>query len=196
MKKFFQLYDQSLCQRVQSYLYHQTYTIETPFNVRSCHFSIPDFTIDSTHLCQISYEFHLSVIGRDADIVLDDIESEFHRLQTKLSQSMSIESDPLIKLARIHRHIYFQFQDPKQQQCLFGQRRSCLTFEQRENIRARWFFTENTFWIMTCFGLSWLFRLIFSCVIRKIVVPVYVQFEGAMPLPITKVDDERNPMAL
>ena len=185
-----------MCQRLQSYLYHQTCVIETPFHIRSCHFNIPDFTIDPTRLCQISFQFHLSVSGRDADVVHDDIEHEFHRLQSKLSQSMTTpnenESNSLIKLARIYRHIYFQFHDSKHQEYLFGQRRTCLTYENRTTMHAKWFLSENTFWIMTCFGLSWLFRLIFACLIRKIIVPVYIQFEGAMPLPTMTIPNETN----
>lgn len=35
---------------------------------------------------------------------------------------------------------------------------------------------------MTCIGLSWLFRAIFSCLITKIIIPIHIEFEGAMPL--------------
>lgn len=190
----FQLYDESICQRFQSFFYHETCSIETPFHTRSFHLNIPDFIIDSTNLCQISFEFHLDIIGRDAEIVRDDIEEEFQRLQTKLSQSMKTsDGDSLMKFARIHRHIYLQFHDAKHQDFLFGQRRTCLTFDNRQKIRGRWFLTENTFWIMTCFGFSWLFRFIFAFLIRKIVVPIQIEIEGAMPLPSRKTT-EMSPM--
>ena len=137
----------------------------------------------------------MALVGRDADIVLSDIEKEFQRLQVKLSQSMHVndsDADSIIQTARIERHIYFQFTDTKQQECFFGPRRTSLAYENKTSIRARWFLTENTFWIMTCLGLSWLFRVLFSCLVRKISVPVYIELEGVRPLQPTAIYDERN----
>jgi hypothetical protein len=60
-------------------------------------------------------------------------------------------------------------------------------------IYCRWFLTENIFWIMTCIGLSWLFRAIFACLITKIIVPIQIELEGAMPLQLheTNLDKEK-----
>jgi hypothetical protein len=169
--------------------------IDTPFQTRFWYLNIPDFSIDPTRLCHIAFRFHLALVGRDADIVLDDIEKEFQRLQVKLTQSVHAndsEANAIIETARIERHIYFQFTDAKQQECFFGPRRASLSYENKTTMRARWFLTENTFWIMTCLGLSWLFRVLFSCLVAKISVPVYIELEGVRPLQPTTIYDERN----
>ena len=139
--------------------------------------NIVDFPIDKNRLCQISFEFNLSIIGRDADIVYDDLNREFQRLETKL-----LNSNDEKKLARLHRHLYIQFKDHSQQDLFFGHRQTCLVYENKMKIYGRWFLTENIFWIMTCIGLSWLFRMIFACLVRKIIVPIEIKWEGAMPL--------------
>ena len=59
-------------------------------------------------------------------------------------------------------------------------------------IYCRWFLNENSFWIMTCIGLSWLFRAIFKCLITTIIVPIHIQLEGAMPLQSITSNNERN----
>jgi len=159
--------------------------IETPFHTRQYYITIPDFLIDKNHLCQILFNFNLSIIGRDADIVYDDIEQEFQRIEIKLLNSIKY-------LARIQRNIYFQFNDLKQQDLLFGQRRTCLVYENKTKIYYRWFLTENIFWIMTCIGLSWLFRAIFACLITKIIVPIKIELEGAMPLQSNMILNEKN----
>jgi hypothetical protein len=96
------------------------------------------------------------------------------------------------KLARIEKHIYFQFNDIKQQDLLLGQRRTCLVYENKMTISFRWFLTENIFWIMTCIGLSWAFRAIFACLITKIIIPIHIELEGAMPLQSNMINDEKN----
>ena len=188
-------YDHSFWQRLQSYFHRRTVMLECPLNIRSYRLFIPDFTIDSERLNQISYRFHLSIVGRDGDILRDDIEQEFHRLQIQLVDSLSNkenELETLNKFARIQRNIFFRFNDPIENDWLLEQRRSCLTYHNRMTTRARWFLTENLFWIFTCIGLSWLFRMIFALFIHKIVIPIYIQFEGAMPLTTTRHSDPTN----
>jgi hypothetical protein len=102
------------------------------------------------------------------------------------------ELNSIKNLARIKRYIHFQFNDIKQQDLLFGQRRTCLVYENKTKIYYRWFLTENIFWIMTCIGLSWLFRAIFACLITKIIVPIQIELEGAMPLQSNMIFNEKN----
>jgi hypothetical protein len=45
---------------------------------------------------------------------------------------------------------------------------------------------------MTCIGLSWLFRAIFACLITKIIVPIKIELEGAMPLQSNMIFNEKN----
>lgn len=158
--------------------------------------NLADFAIDKHRLCQISFEFHLSIIGRDANIVYEDLNREFQRLEMKFIESAD-DFNAIKKLARLERQIYFQLADTKQQDLLFGQRRTCLVYENKMQITGRWFLTENIFWIMTCIGFSWLFRAIFACFITKIVIPIHIELEGAMPLSLIdksmskgKVSDE------
>jgi hypothetical protein len=139
--------------------------------------NVVDFPIDKDRLCQISFEFNLSIIGRDADIVYEDLNREFQCLEMKLLNSTDEK-----QLARFDRHIYFQFKDNSQQDLFFGHRQTCLVYENKMKIYGRWFLTENIFWIMTCIGLSWLFRMIFACLVTKIIVPIQIELEGAMPL--------------
>ncbi len=175
-------------------MYRNIRFIETPFNIRQYHINIPNFSIDKNRLCQILFTFNLSIIGRDADIVHDDIKQEFQRLENKLLTSANdenIDLNLMNKFARIQRHLYFQFNDIKQQDLLLGQRRTCLIYENKTKIYCRWFLTENMFWVMTCIGLSWLFRAIFSCLITKIIIPIHIELEGAMPLKSTIIHDEK-----
>ncbi|UJR33112.1 hypothetical protein I4U23_020569 [Adineta vaga] len=191
----YQLYDKSSWLRIQSCLYRDIRLIETPFHTRQYHINIPDFIINENHLCQIFFAFELSIIGRDARIVHDDIQQEFQRLETKLLNSnneQDTDVSSMNKFARIQRQIYFQFNDPKQQDLLCGQRRTCLTYENKSKIYYQWFLTENSFWIMTCVGLSWLFRAIFACLITKITVPIHIELEGAMPLQSSIVNYEEK----
>ncbi|CAF3533507.1 unnamed protein product [Adineta steineri] len=191
----YQSYDKSLYIRFQSCFYHHIRFIETPFNIRQYYINIPDFSINQNYLCQILFTFNLSIIGRDADIVYDDIKQEFQRLEMKLfnrTNENDIDVNLMNKLARIQQHIYFRFNDIKQQDLLLGQRRTCLIYENKTNIHYRWFLTENIFWIMTCIGLSWLFRAIFACLITKIIVPIHIELEGAMPLQFSKINQEEN----
>lgn len=92
---------------------------------------------------------------------------------------------------RLERSIHFQFDDITQQDLFFGQRRTCLVYDNRTKIYCQWFLTENIFWIMTCIGLSWLFRAIFACLIRKIIVPIQIELEGAMPLQSNMIFNEK-----
>ncbi|CAF0942346.1 unnamed protein product [Adineta ricciae] len=191
-----QLYDRSLWLRLQSSFYQESRLIETPFLTRQYYINIPDFLISENHLCQILFVFNLSIIGRDARIVHDDIKQEFQRLENKLfspNNEHEIDSNQLNKLARVQQHIHFHFNDPKQHDLLVGQRRTCLTYENKTKIYYRWFLTENSFWIMTCIGLSWLFRAIFACLITQITVPIYIEIEGAMPLQSSIINYENNP---
>lgn len=180
---------------MQSFLYRHIRFIETPFNIRQYYINIPDFSINKNHLCQILFTFNLSVSGRDADIVHDDIKQEFQRLEIKLlhpTETDHMDLNLMNKLARVQQYIRFQFNDLKQQDLLFGQRRTCLIYEDKTKIYCRWFLTENTFWIMTCIGLSWVFRMIFACLIPKIIVPIHIELEGAMPLQSSFVNHEGN----
>ncbi|CAF3782989.1 unnamed protein product, partial [Adineta steineri] len=191
----YQSYDKSLYIRFQSCFYRHIRFIETPFNIRQYYINIPDFSINQNYLCQILFTFNLSIIGRDADIVHDDIKQEFQRLEMKLfnkTNENDIDVNLMNKLARIQQHIYFRFNDIKQQDLLLGQRCTCLIYENKTNIYYRWFLTENSFWIMTCIGLSWLFRAIFACLITKIIVPIHIELEGAMPLQFSKINQEEN----
>ena len=45
---------------------------------------------------------------------------------------------------------------------------------------------------MTCIGLSWVFRAIFACLVTKIIVPIHIELEGAMPLHSNMINDEKN----
>jgi hypothetical protein len=162
-------------------------------NIRQYHLHVPDFSIDNTRLCQILFQFNLALVGRDAHIVHDDIDDEFQRLNEKLSKSSrtnDVDFESMKKSARLERHLYLQFSDLKQQDLLLGQRRTCLVYENKATVYARWFLTENSFWIMTCIGLSWIFRLLFACLMTKSIVPIYVELEGAMPLPSSALDDK------
>ena len=184
-RKYFdyQEYDQSMCVRLQSFFYRNIHSVETAFEVRESHLNIVDFPIDKHRLCQISFDFHLSIIGRDADIVYEDFNREFQRLEMKFFESTD-DFTAIKKLARLERHIDLQLVDGKQQELLFGQRRTCLVYDNKMQISGRRFLTENVFWIMTCIGLSWLFRAIFACLITQIVVPIHIELEGAMPLSL------------
>ncbi|CAF4532657.1 unnamed protein product [Rotaria sp. Silwood1] len=191
----YHLYDKSLCVRLQSFFYRNIRLIETPFNVRQYYINIPDFSIDKNRLCQILFKFNLTIIGRDADIVYDDIIQEFQRIENKLLNSTNdnnIDLNSINKLAHLQRYIYLQFNDIKQQDLLFGQRRTCLVYENKMKIYGRWFLNENIFWIMTCIGLSWLFRAIFACLITKVIIPIHIELEGAMPLQSFMNNDEKN----
>ncbi|CAF2407543.1 unnamed protein product [Rotaria sp. Silwood2] len=191
----YQLYDKSLCVRLQSFFYRNIRLIETPFNIRQYYIIIPDFSIDKNHLCQISFEFTLTIIGRDADIVYNDIIQEFQCLENKVltsSNDNNMKLSSINKLARLQRHIYLRFNDIKQQDLLFGQQRTCLVYENKMKIYYRWFLNENIFWIMTCIGLSWLFRAISACLITKIIIPIHIELEGAMPLQSFINNDEKN----
>lgn len=179
----YQEYDQSICVRLQSFFYRNIHSLETPFEVRESNLNITDFLIDKHRFCQISFEFHLSIIGRDSDIVYEDFNREFQRLEMKFFES-SDDSTAIEKLARLERHIHLQLADNKQQELLFGRRRTCLVYENKMQVTGRWFLTENIFWIMTCIGLSWLFRMIFACLITQIVIPIHIELEGAMPLSL------------
>jgi hypothetical protein len=186
----YHVYDKSLCIHLQSLFYRNIRLIETPFNIRQSYITIPDFAIDKNRLCQILFKFNLSIIGRDADIVYDDIKQEFQRLENKLLNSTN--ENLMNNLARIQKQIYFQFNDIKQQDLLLGQRRTCLVYQDKINLSFRWFLTENIFWIMTCIGLSWVFRAIFACLVTKIIVPIHIELEGAMPLQSNMINDEKN----
>lgn len=109
-----------------------------------------------------------------------------------LPNDKSINLQSTNKAARLERQIYLRFHDMKKQDLLFGQRRICLVYENKMKIYCRWFLTENIFWIMTCIGLSWLFRVIFACLITKIIVPIHIELEGAMPLKSTMITNETN----
>ena len=178
---FFKIYDQSFCVRLQSFFYRNIHLIETPFHIRQYHINIPDFSIEKTHLCQILFNINLSIIGRDANIVSEDLEQEFQRLEKKLFDS-TIDLNLIKNFTRLERKISLEFDDHNHQDLFFGQRRTCLVYENKMKISYRWFLTENFFWIMTCIGLSWLFRAIFACLITKIIVPIHIELEGAMPL--------------
>lgn len=152
-------------------------------NVRSYRLDIPDFSIDSDRLTQIHFDFHLSLVGTDAELVRTDIEHQFRRLEIQLDNELKSndhQSEMISSFARIQRRISFRLNDPIENDYLFGERRSPLIYQNRSALKGRWFFTENTFWIMTCLGFSWLFRLIFACSIRKVVVPVYVELDGLL----------------
>lgn len=172
---------------MQSCLYHKTRVIESPFHVRQCRVEISDFSIHETHHCQLLFAFNLSLTGRDSNIVYDDIEQEFRRLETKL-----LSSNEMNRLARIDRQIRFHFHDPKQHDLLCGQRRTCLTYESKTKISCSWLLTENTFWIMTCIGFSWLFRTMFAYMVAKLTVPVYIELEGTMPRQQTMTSREET----
>ena len=45
---------------------------------------------------------------------------------------------------------------------------------------------------MTCIGLSWVFRAIFACLITKIIVPIHIELEGAMPLQSNIIHDDKH----
>ncbi|CAF1181875.1 unnamed protein product [Rotaria magnacalcarata] len=191
----YQLYDQSRCIRMQSFLHQNIRLIDSPFNIRQYDIIIPDFSIDENRLCQILFKFHVTIIGRDADIVYGDMIQEFQRLENNLLNAPTthrIDLHSINKLARLQRYIYFQFHDKLQQDLLFGQRRTCLVYENKMKLYGRWFLNENIFWIMTCVGLSWLFRALFACLVTKIIIPIHIELEGAMPLQTFIMNDEKS----
>jgi len=123
----------------------------------------------------------LTIIGHDADIVFHDLENEFQHLERTLLESLDGQFSNE-NFTQFKREILLKFDDSKHQDLFFGQRRTCLVYENKMKISYRWFLTENIFWIMTCVGLSWLFRAIFACLIEQIIVPIHIEFDGAMPL--------------
>lgn len=117
------------------------------------------------------------------------MKNEFQRLENDL---LNATDDSMNKSVHFQRYIYFQRQDKNQQDLLFGKQRTYLVYENKTNVYFRWFLNENSFWIMTCIGLSWLFRALFTRLIAKIVVPVYIELEGAMPLQTFIMNHEKK----